>query len=220
MVGITRQAINEVVRSGKIPLVGEGRGSKVDLDNEVVKKYITETKERHKSENGLETERVVHDETVEAGRELVKLLLTKSKPGMSDIPLPGNHKPINPDPSDRSSFGVEGKFTKTEMEIKKMDIQIQQMKVKTDKDRNELISRELLKRVFSKLYAVDQNEFKTLSDKITPEIAAIAQVSDMKKQNQINELIQDECGKILKHIKRILNDFLVEQKAGKIEVEV
>jgi len=78
--------------------------------------------------------------------------------------------------------------------------------------RQELIERKLVQTVFGKLYSIDKNEFLTLGDKLAPDIATLAGVNDPAVILQINERIEEECYKILAHIKRVMSSELMEDE--------
>lgn len=90
--------------------------------------------------------------------------------------------------------------------------QIKHTNIKNLEMRRKLISRELVETVFNKLYLVDQNELKPIGQKIAPDIAAIFGSSDRDKILKAGDLIESEIYKSLKHIKRILDDFLKSTK--------
>lgn len=114
-------------------------------------------------------------------------------------------------PSDFADLG------KHNVDILKTVEQIRGMQVKREKERNELVSRTLTQRVFHKLYIVDTNEFKTLGDKLAPDLAAIAGVDDSEITIQMSQRVEKEVYKILNHIKRIINDFLKKIDAEEIK---
>jgi len=85
--------------------------------------------------------------------------------------------------------------------------------------RRELIERQLVQTIFGKLYSIDKNEFLTIGDKLAPDIATLASVDDPAVILQINERIEEECYKVLAHIKRIMGDFLESVGGELIEDE-
>ena len=106
---------------------------------------------------------------------------------------------------------------KYNIDILKSIEQIKGMQVKREKERQELVSRELTQKLFHKIYIVDTNEWKTIGDKLAPDLAAIAGVDDSDIIIKMNQRIEKEVYKILNHTKRIINDFLKGIEAEEIE---
>lgn len=90
-------------------------------------------------------------------------------------------------------------------------------KIKRETLRNKLVKRSWVTKVFNKLYQVDQGEFRTLGDKLAPDVTAICGVNDTKIEHKINERIDEEVFKVLNHVKRILNDALKEIEAEALD---
>jgi hypothetical protein len=86
--------------------------------------------------------------------------------------------------------------------------QIKKLKMEIEASRNELIPRELVSRTFSKLYAIDINEFKTLGPAITQDIIPIVGTISEKQVMAINGMVDGHLRKVLQHIERIVGDFL------------
>jgi len=95
--------------------------------------------------------------------------------------------------------------------------QIHALRIKTDKERQELIDRDLVRRLFSKMYLIDTNELKTLADKLPADIAGLAGIDDQKVIMEIGERIEREVYRSLAHIKRLINDLFEEIGAEVIE---
>lgn len=86
--------------------------------------------------------------------------------------------------------------------------QIKDLRIKTEASRNKLIPRELVSRIFSKLYAIDINEFKTLGPAISQDIVPLIGGVDEKQIMAIGGMVDNHLRKVLQHIKRIVDDFL------------
>ena len=80
-----------------------------------------------------------------------------------------------------------------------------------------LVKRQDVKQVFAKIYSVDTNELKSLEDRLTPAICGVfGEPDDSDSALQIRKMLNEEVTKSLKHIKRIINDYLVGVKGGAI----
>jgi hypothetical protein len=96
--------------------------------------------------------------------------------------------------------------------IKRLE-EIKKLQLERYQKRNQLVPRELVQRVLSRLYMIDVNEMRRLGDRIAPEVAAITGTDDPATVIAINKLIEKETFKTLKHIQRTLEDFLHSIKA-------
>lgn len=106
-------------------------------------------------------------------------------------------------------------ISKTSIERIKIIEQVRNLRINTDERLNKLIPRDLVKKVFSQLYAIDINEFKTLGPAISQEIIIIMGVGDEKQIMEIEAMVDKHLRKVLQHIKRIFDDFLKEIESEK-----
>lgn len=198
LAGVTKQAVSNAIKADKIKLTGAGRLAKIDLDNADNIVYLeTENRERHSP-----GEDVAEGETKTAGSD---------KPGAGEDINLADYLHENIAMSDLSLL------SKQSAERLKIIAQIKQIQVKTEKDRGELISRELVSRFLGKMYTIDVNEFRPMGASLAPELAAIAGIDDSEKIIKIGERIEKEVFVILKHSKRLLKDFLTSLKVEKVK---
>ena len=94
---------------------------------------------------------------------------------------------------------------------------IRKIQIANDAARLELVSRESVKKVFSKLYQIDINQLRTLGPNLSPDIAALIGTDDNEIMLKISDLVDKEVFVILKQIKRLLNDFLKDIKSEGIK---
>ena len=92
-------------------------------------------------------------------------------------------------------------------------------KAKQDREvkRGELIKRELVKSIFAQIHTVDTNQWKTLEDKIMPELCGLFEVQDGSPEAiKARKLISEEVSKILRFVKRQIDEFFInnEEVAG------
>lgn len=86
-------------------------------------------------------------------------------------------------------------------------------KAKQDREvkRGELIKRELVKSVFAQIHTVDTNQWKTLEDKIMPELCGTFDVQDGSPEAiKARKLISEEVSKILRFVKRQIDEFFID----------
>jgi hypothetical protein len=72
-----------------------------------------------------------------------------------------------------------------------------------------LIERKLVSVTFGKLYQIDTNELRPIGAALSPEIAGVLGVDDPEKILQVEQIIDAKVMKVLAHIQRLMNDFLV-----------
>lgn len=90
--------------------------------------------------------------------------------------------------------------------------QIQDLQIRTGKVRKQLVDRDTVAKMFSKIYTIDVNEFRMLGRTLAPELASIASVDDPATVVKMTEKIDEEVFQILEHVKELLNGFLLEME--------
>jgi hypothetical protein len=88
--------------------------------------------------------------------------------------------------------------TKSALEIEKLEEGNEKLRIDNEKKRGNLIPKILIKRVFSRLFSIHENQFKSLGVKITPAISAVYNDSNQQKTLEILESIGKEKDKALK----------------------
>jgi hypothetical protein len=151
-------------------------------------------------------------------------------------PAQSARKPPGPQPKTKADTEAENGYTLPDIKslndidettlflMAKSDIdklksfqQAQETRIKVDKLRGDLIERNIVKLAFAKLYTVDNNELKAMEERLTPSICGIfGEMDDSKKSVRVQKLINNEVTKALRHIKRIMDEFLVTHGAKKI----
>jgi hypothetical protein len=110
-----------------------------------------------------------------------------------------------------------GTLTRADVERLKIIEQIKQLQIKTERDRNLLVSRETCQKVFARLYNVHVNEFRTMGMSLSNDLATVACIDDPATVIKFAEHIEKEVFKTLRHIKRIIDKFLEEIGADSVE---
>lgn len=109
------------------------------------------------------------------------------------------------DVKERASYGA---VTETNIKALKVIEQIEQIRLRTQKERQLLVERDLVKRVFSKIYTIEVNELRIIGDTLAPEIASYFNSDDSEAILKTNQRIEKEIYKALNHIKRLISDYL------------
>lgn len=89
-------------------------------------------------------------------------------------------------------------------------------KAKQDREhkRGVLVERVLVEQFMAKLHTVDTSQWKTLEDRITPELCSIFGVKDGGEEAvETRKLISGEVVKTLRYAKRLTDDFFNENEA-------
>ena len=189
-VGVSRVAIHNQIKAGGLVVRPDG---KLDTDNPVNQNYANKHDKKDQTE---QTD----------SKKDTKKTKQKQKPAAPEDDtqyIDGEEVDLNNIPKDINNY------KRADLERIKVAEQILDIRVKRQKMRDELIDRRLVRSVFSRLYTVDVNEFLTIKDKLMPDIAAIFGVNDPELIMKAGERMDDELWKTLKHIQKIINDFLV-----------
>lgn len=143
---------------------------------------------------------------------------TTTKPGSKPRPRPTRPKAKTSGQSldlDDSEDGT----TRSDAELQKTLAQITQIHVRTDKERQQLIDRDIVRNMLAKLSAIDVNELLTLGSNIAPEVAGLCGKEKPAIILKISKLIEDRCYRVLEHRQRQIKDFLEKMKAEQLDVE-
>lgn len=86
-------------------------------------------------------------------------------------------------------------------------------KVKREELQGLLIRRSTVRTVFSKLYTIDTNQWKTLEDRLAPDICGIFDFEEgCPEEVEVRKKISREVVKTMKFVKRLMDDFLIKNK--------
>jgi hypothetical protein len=191
--GISRKSVSSAVARGDVTFVGEGGQIKIDLQGPLTKEYMA------KFEGG-------------GGRQAGK---TAEKAPKVASPDQADHEVSEADLEDMRGVLLSNmeQLSKPELDRLKALEQVRALKQKTDQARLKLIDRDLVARCFSKIYAVDVNELRTLGANLAPGLASIFGADRPDLILQAEQTIEAEVFKVLEHVKRIISDFLKSIKA-------
>lgn len=222
--GVSGAAITKAGKAGRIAL----EGKYVNYNDPLTQAYLRKKK-------GLPPlEELTKKKQVNTGLEEVK---TKTKPKKQAIKkktktapaikhpetLPAIALPQLPSPSpiiediDLGNLSDDdiGSLGKHELDRLKTIEQTLAIRQKTEVVRGNLIPRSIVKTVFAKIHAVDNAEFKTMEDRLTPAICGVfGESDDSENALKIRKMLNKEIIKTLRHTKRIINEFLVRSESG------
>jgi hypothetical protein len=204
MVGVSRPAITKACKANRLGMVG----SKINLEHRRTKEYIRSHLEKSAAK---------------------KIIPKKSKPGpVEPITAPVDDSPPgNPDTEPDDGYALPPGIKCFEditihnihripqdliKKVKELEIA---KKAKQDREvkRGELIKRDLVKQFTAKLHTVDTNQWKTLEDKIMPELCGMFEVQDGSPEAiKARKLISEEVSKILRFVKRQIDEFFIDNE--------
>lgn len=200
LIGRSRQAISQAIKTGLLPVIIEGGKKKINPVDPIVQEYAKKAKEGKQSGQNLAKNK---KKVAEKGKKK-----SKKTTSVEDVEtsLPEYLRKISD--SEDISFEQFTALTKTEADKIKIYEQLKQIRIKTKKDKQELISRKLIKVLFGKLHEIDENEFKQLKSKIIPDISSIMGCVDPEKMIEAEKRVDEEIYKILKHVKHEIDRFI------------
>jgi hypothetical protein len=217
MCQVSRESVSKAIKTDRIKTIGEGRSRVVDLDHRVTQEYLRTKNPNYKA--GVPTE-PPKKKTPPKPKPKTKVnpKINTPKPEPLEITAIEVSDDTPPDAMVRSLDDVDGNnlafVDKTDLQ--KFKIYEDALKVRQDREskRGELIPRIMVRQVISKLYSIHVNEFKTMEDRLTPDICSIFGVQDSSPEAvKIRQLLNTDSGKTLKSIQRLFNDFLAKIKA-------
>lgn len=126
---------------------------------------------------------------------LLELIL---EPEIEETPDAPKEAPL---PPANSRQGID--LRKATALAKKAEVEVQ-VKMK------DLISRELVSRIFRKLYMIDSTQWRGLGPRLAPDLMAVCKVEDPTKEVEISDRIEREVFRTLGHVQRAMNEFLEE----------
>ena len=151
--------------------------------------------------------KLTRDKKIDLDNPMNRLYLEESRAGRSV-----KHTPVSqqtdkklPLPDGDQDLSVHDQLTLNQM---KTIEDIRSKRVKTDKERGVLIPRETVKRVFSRLYQIYVNQWRTLGMNIAPEIASVIGSDDTKHILKINDIVEREVFKILRQVKKEIKTYV------------
>lgn len=221
---VSKVAINKAITSGrviatdKLSKLGKKIGVEIDVNHPVNIEYYREQEAKQKPVKVKAVKKAVTKAKKKAAAK-VKAAKPKSSPPPKDMgtvtaPTNGDDGEL-PDylkeliNSENISLELLLKLTKVEVDKLKSYHQMKAIKIKAEKDRKLLVSRKLVRSVFSKLDEIDMNHFLTLKDKLIPDLSALAGVNDEAVKLKMGERMDEEFWRVLKSIRDEMNKFLV-----------
>lgn len=212
LVGISRVAIGKAVNQGRIIKTPKG----IDPNNPINKYYVQVALEKQALGRPKPPKKVVKKKkkrvaVVNGGKPEEKKKIAKAVE---------NHISENPEYDidlDDLEMSVLGLPPKAKADLKKIIEQVKLLELRREEKRKQLIPRDLVRNILSKMYIIENNEFKPLGTRVAPDIAAICEVDDPAKILLIDERIEAEVYKILEHMKIEINRFLKKQEERELD---
>lgn len=223
MCGVSRQAVSKAVKAKLIKLIGK----KVNLDHRITcEYYFTQTGKSLKPESVDEPPHVKSTPPKKAPPVKKTKVEKITAPVIEDGPLGGDVLDIDndivlpdgiqclDDINEKNILSIQSDYLKKLAELEK---------AKTSKQKREealglLIKRTTVRTVFAKLHTIDTNQWKTLEDRISPGISGIFGFEEgCPEEVEVRKIITNETSKTLRHVKRLLDEFLIKNKEAPLE---
>lgn len=214
-VGISRQTVYNDIRSGKVKIRKDGYFDTLNPQNlEYIKKH---NNGREKQPNPEIYSQPKKQRKSRAKNKIKKASIKKEN---IDKPKPKYESPFIEDDEPPPVTGTIDPFSldmhtisQAELEKRKIVASIQEKTLKIDKERQEVVSRDLVSLLLARIVAVDVNEFIPLADSIVSEVAAIYGVNDAKKDKEASIFIRKKIFKSIEHKNKMINKYLKDIKA-------
>lgn len=114
----------------------------------------------------------------------------------------------NMDQYPTKSFADEGDLNKLDLTNLKLQEEIKEKRRKNAMADGRLISRTLVKRFIGRMGEIDNTEWRSLSSRVSDDLAAICEVNGSEYSTQINKRIDEEVFNILSSVQRSQKEFL------------
>jgi hypothetical protein len=203
--GISRQAVCCAKREGRLGMDESGR--RVDLDSEATKYYVARALERLADKGG----KVEAAEALAQRRRAVDAQRKKPPPVEKSEPKKKKKKAVKKGRSLEELRDLD----KHELDKLKTISIILEKQQKTEIVRRELVERESVAALFSRLYTIHISEFHGLGGKIAADVAAHFKLDDAKSKIATKKIIDDNVFHALKHIQAKITRHLEELKKSK-----
>ena len=217
MCGVSRQAIGKSVKAKKIKMI---RG-KVDLDHRLTCEYYHDkTGKRLKPDT-----KPAKKKKVAPKPKPVAVVPPEPPPEPITAPVAPPPKPVEYDEDNGYALppGIKNfeDITIHNLHLIPQDLikKVKEFEVAAkakqarEIDRGKLIKRELVKKIFAQIHTVDTNQWKTLEDKIMPELCGLFEVQDGSDEAiKARKLISEEVTKILRFVKRQIDEFFIDNE--------
>jgi hypothetical protein len=207
-VGVTRQAIGDAVKNGRLRLVGEGRAAKIDLHDSLTKDYIFNTNAQRKekaperSQQPQGTQKPLPGDSRPVREIKMPPAISEDLPGATQLPR-------LEDMTDEQMRAL----SRTDLDRLEGIEKIRDKKIKNDQARNVLIARSFVAHHMSKVFQVDSTELLTLPTRLSPDIASLTKTDKPDTILEIERLIEEQIFRSLNHKKKIINEFLEQVEA-------
>lgn len=215
---VSRQTISKQCKKGN--LARNPNGS-IDTTHIINAEYLRKKSEEGQTVKTPSSDEQVHEAVIKSIPKNTKDKITvkkantiKKKPGK--IQKPKNQEEVEDYiPSDLSRPLTD--LSKYDLDRLKIIEGIEKTRLETSIKRSNFIDINSARSVFSKIYEIHMNEFLTIKDKLTPDIASIFGVSDQEKTFEAGDKIDKMLWKVLDHVKLEINKFLIKVKTDGIE---
>ena len=139
--------------------------------------------------------------------------LTQPAPGRKTALQP-IRKPLDKKPEQRSTSAALTPLasaqadTRQGVDLRKALANARKAEMDVKIKMKDLISRELVSRVFRGIYSIDSTEWRGLGARLAPDIMALCEIEDPAKEAAVGDALEREVFGTLNHVKQMINTFL------------
>lgn len=191
--GVTRQAISDALKHGRLRKMGEARNAGIDLHDYLTTQYMKKNDQRTSSVKKKEVKAQKEGSFDEDLKDIVenKEILRKKYLAESN------------QSDDKGGNNYYAESDKTTVEVDKIKMQTQKLEIEVAEKMNILIDRERVRNAFNKMSSVMYNYFHTLGDRMAPVAAGICGCNDKDAIFKVKSQLDLEIMRGLKEFKRI-----------------
>ena len=202
-VGLTRQAIAKAIKVGRVDIYGEGAQAKVDFFGDATQEFI----------------RIVHSRN-KGKPKGAKKKASKSK-AKGSAKTKSKDVPAKPDILTDEELGLKlrlsaNSLTRLEAERLKAIEQVHSLVIKNEESRLKLVSRKSVEMVFGQIYAIENNQLKSIPANSCADLAALCGTDSAEVIMSLEEYLDKKIFSVLKVMKKTLDDYLISKGAGGI----
>lgn len=189
LTGLSKQFISKECKAERLTMCESNNKRMVDLDGHLTVEWLRQRSDKI-------TKKVVPETPIDKDK-IIDLI---NKPQQSSGNNPSGLSTADPD--------------EKKLKDVKLEEQIEQLRIKNQQSRGDLIEKFQVKKLFGKMYEIDQNEFKTINVSITPKISAVYNTANTTKTKDIIELITAETDIKASKIKNLKSEINKTLEAG------
>jgi hypothetical protein len=200
LLGVSRQGVRDAVKRGALKIILSDGKPKIDLDDPQSKDYLKRDNKNRSPDNQKNVKQKCKP-IVKKNDIKIKSMEKNAEQLLENIIVDDNKEKVD-------SQGLN----KYDLECSKLIEQTKLLEIKIAEQKKELFDRDIIIKFVSDLYSIEQSEFLQFSKKLSADIMALCEISENKKQLQIEKLLETESYATLNHISILITKMLENLK--------